>query len=493
MSIAFVRGNCSGAGRPKIKRCIGGRFKAPGLLLILMVLMPGVLFAQEEVVDENCNLRRDVFDRSWKKYSDLDDGAPSESRSWEAQQHFKVLTQIVAARLEIYLLKRDMEIDRLMRLELRQYKENLVRNIKVNLLKSFWRLAYVTYDTLKSAISLGDSYRTLYQNVASIKKVGSVLNILKSMTPSSSRLSINTESTAGKISSVGVSGAAAILESLADPKSVGKTVFEEIVKQSLPSADLTPGEIDILRKQHLSNKQITATLEKSYKENRGRRMRVAELEQRIDDLEEELSDWEKREKQRVADALVDACKKRLAGDEGDEPEEVVVEYGELPEFLRGYKYCRFDLTVVGYDADSPREDQAGSGGFLFQGEIMGYRRNTIYAELRRGGEQISIEVALDADARFVTGFRCENSGRSGGMTYIYRAEGSGRIPLRKSDAANCHEAVVTGRQVCAVLKSYVKRDSFNDMARFSCDAYSGIKIELFTERKGGIETYRPRR
>ena len=459
----------------------------------LLVLIPCLLSAQEEVLDEDCNLKQEVFDRDWKKYSDLDDSIALESRSWEAQQHYKILSQIVAARLEIYLLKRDMEIDRLMRLELREYKKNLTRNMKVNLLRCFWRLAYVTYDTTKSAASLGDSYKTLYKSVSSIKKVGSVLNILTNMTPSSSRLSIDTSSTRGKVAAVGLSGAVAMIESLADPKSVGKAVYEQVVRQSLPSANLTPEEIEILRTEHLHNKKISSALEVSYRENRKRRARVSELESGIEDLEKELSEWEGREKQRVADALVDACKKRRGGDEGAEPEDVEVEVGELPDFLRGYKHCRINVTVMGYNTKEPGKESSVSGGFILQGEIEGYSGNTIKASSQRGDDRSNIEVTIDPNSRCVTLFECENVGGVGGRAYAYRAGGSGKIPFRMNSNTGCLEAVVTGQHVCEVLRSYMKKDSLHDMVRFYCDSYSSLSIEFFTERKDSIETYRPRR
>jgi hypothetical protein len=90
----------------------------------------------------------------------------------------------------------------------------------------------------------------------------------------------------------------------------------------VPSADLTPEEIEILKNQNTRNRDIDDALQESYKLNSERRRQVEEAEKQIKNLETELSKWEAEEKNRVADALVAACKKKKADQEApDEPEE----------------------------------------------------------------------------------------------------------------------------------------------------------------------------
>lgn len=286
------------------------------LVLCLIFITAITALTQEEVINKNCEINWDIFDREWTKYSDIDENLSFDelkltSRSWQTQQYYNTQKQIVDLKLQIYFLKRDMEIDRQMRLELRAYKDSLVRNIKVNLLKSFWRLAYITYDTVKTGKGLGSSYTKLFTIDKVIPKVGAALKVLKGFTPQQSKLAIDTNDTTGKIKAVAASGALEALESLADPMDTGKEIFNETVKQILPQADLTEEEIKILQDQHLNNQIINQVMKESYQVNQERLKEVHKLEEEVQKLEEELFGWEVEEKQRVADMLVYSCQKNL--------------------------------------------------------------------------------------------------------------------------------------------------------------------------------------
>ncbi len=284
-------------------------------LSMALLLFPSPAVKADGVINDDCTLNQSVFDQEWEKYSDLDERIPLGSRSHEAQQYYKVFSQLVELKTEAFLLERDMEIDRLMRLELREYKKALVQNIKVNLLKSFWRLTYITYDTIKSAKDLGKSYSKLINSSKTIKKLGAGLKVANGLKPN---LAENTQSIKSSISKVATSGALEALESMGDPKSIGQSVFEETTKQILPSADLTPEEIEILRKQHLETRLLDDILMESYKLNLTRRTKLADMKTRLEKLEEELAGWKAAEKQRVADQLVTACKNEK--DSGSEPD-----------------------------------------------------------------------------------------------------------------------------------------------------------------------------
>jgi len=332
-------------------------------IIFLLFIININTFAQEEIINKNCEIDWDIFNRDWKKYSDIDerfsfDELDLSSRSWETQQYYHTKEKIIDLKLQIYFLKRDMEIDRLMRRDLRDYKNRLVNNIKVNLLKSFWRLAYITYDTIKTAKGVGQSYAKAITSAEAIPKIGSSLKVLQGLKPKKPKSEKNQNDITSKIKAVSVKGALEAIESLADPASTGKAVYDETVKQILPSADLTEEEIKLLKKQHVDNNLLTAILEESYRINQERRKQVQQLEEQVKQLEEEHLHRETEEKQRVADMLVDSCKKNLQKTiRKDEPaEEEVIQYGEAecpppPEGFEvvslgeGGTVLNFDVTI----------------------------------------------------------------------------------------------------------------------------------------------------
>jgi len=305
-------------------------------IIFLLFIITINTFAQEEVINKNCELNWDIFNRDWKKYSEIDerfsfDELELSSRNWETQQYYITREKIIDLKLQIYFLKRDMEIDRLMRRDLRDYKNRLVNNIKVNLLKSFWRLAWITYDTIKTAKGVGQSYAKAITSAEVIPKIGSSLKVLQGLKTKKPKSEKNQNDITSKIKAVSVKGALEAIESLADPALTGKAVYNETVKQILPSADLTKEEIELLKKQHLDNNLLTAILEESYRVNLERQKQVQQLEEQVKKLEEEHLRWEAEEKQRVADMLVDSCKKNLkkAKKEEEPAEDKVIQYTEL--------------------------------------------------------------------------------------------------------------------------------------------------------------------
>jgi hypothetical protein len=194
-----------------IKKIDPKKIKIILILFIFLILTAFTGQAQQEVLNKDCSINWDIFNRDWHKYSDIDEKLSFaelslSSRSLETQKYYTTQETLVDLKLQIYLLKRDMEIDAQMRLELRAYKDSLVKNIKVNLLKSFWRLAYITYDTVKTGKGLGSSYSKLFTTAEVIPKIGASLKVLKGLTPKDSKLAINTKDTTGKIKAVSVSG-----------------------------------------------------------------------------------------------------------------------------------------------------------------------------------------------------------------------------------------------------------------------------------------------
>jgi len=271
-------------------------------------------------LNKDCTINEKVFDNEWKAYSTLpihNDKLPLQSRSYVAQQYVSKANILIELELESYLLKRDMEIDRLMRLELREYRNALVNNLQLNLLKSFWRLSWITYDTIKGApglssgaIGLGQSYVKVFEEVSMIEKLGAGLKVVQGLTPKTSMYAINTNEVSGKVEAVGIAGIYEGIASVGNPVAAGTALFQETVKQILPSADLTPQEIEILRTQHLKKGVLDDVLQKSYKNNFLRRDRIAEIEVEQKKLEEELKELEKKEKENIAINLKGDCKTR---------------------------------------------------------------------------------------------------------------------------------------------------------------------------------------
>ena len=263
----------------------------------------------EKSSDEKQCLPND-FDAQWKKYSDSDDRIPVNERSFEAKQHYDALTKIVSNTQEIFLLGRDMEIDRQARLEVKQYKQALVKNIKTNLLKSFWRLAWITYDNIQSGRSAGGTFEKMYDAPSHMESIAAYIKTVRSVTPGDSVIAINIDTIAGKAKNVGLSTALDAMESIGDPVTVATTLIAESVKQTFGSADITPEEIEILKTQHLKNNLLDDIVQESYRKNRERRLKAEALKAENETLKVQLIELENKEKDRTREKLVDACEKK---------------------------------------------------------------------------------------------------------------------------------------------------------------------------------------
>ena len=315
------------------------------LFLSIFVLLVSPVSSLEEVIDKDCTIEDEVFDRDWKKYSDLENTPltfeehPLTARSPETQKYYATQSEIVDAELQIFFLKRDMEIDRLMRLELKEYKKALVEGHRKNLLKSFCRLSFLTVHTAYEAREVGKSlfgkpaspggaYGNLFTTPSLVSAVGSALkitNTYKAMAPpESSALANNSQGITKVLDDATLNIALETFESLGDPKKIALEVVTQILKSApIPTSanewKLTEDDFNILRTEHLKNKEIDNAIAESYKLNLERNDKVKELEVRISELKIELAEREAKEKSRVKDSLVNNCKER--GKEEEEEEE----------------------------------------------------------------------------------------------------------------------------------------------------------------------------
>lgn len=260
--------------------------------------------------NEDCSLKQDEYDRDWKKYSDIDKAIPYEDRSYEAKQALTTYETMVSKMVEAFALERDIDLEKEMQAELQTYRTALVQNIKTNLLKSFWRLAWVTYSTIDTTKGLKSSYEKLLDPETVSDGVAAALKIIRSGVPSDSKLAIDTSTITGKVKSSGASVALDAVESLGDPAAIATTIFQEAGNATLPStADITPEEVAILEQQHLKKGVIDDILKESMALNAEREARLATLEKEITDLNSQIEPWEQKEKERVANSLVDSCEK----------------------------------------------------------------------------------------------------------------------------------------------------------------------------------------
>ncbi|MCK5061078.1 hypothetical protein KAR28_00845 [Candidatus Parcubacteria bacterium] len=259
--------------------------------------------------DSNCNPTSE-FETGWKKYSHIDARIPLETRSWEAQGVARAHEKILSLKVENFKLERDMEIDRQIRLEARAYKDALAKNIKQNLIKATIRLIYTTYKTLESGYNAGRSFETFLTGTETLARTGGILSAVKAVVPKGSKIEIDTSTITGKVLNVGIETAYQAMESLGDPKDVVIKFMKETKKVTVPSADITPEEINILRNQHITMQFVDHAIAGSYKDNAKKRAQIIENENKIAQLEAEVVAWEEQEKNRVKDMLRQACLKQ---------------------------------------------------------------------------------------------------------------------------------------------------------------------------------------
>lgn len=247
------------------------------------------------------------IETDWEKYSDFDDRLGSDV-SYEVQQFNQTMDEIAALVVEAQAIEYDMEIDRQVRLTLREYKQALVQNIKVNLLKAFWRLSYVTYTTIKGAEGTAGSLGKMLNPDTVVEGVGAGLKVIQAHIPPGAKdYQIDTDTTAGKIKSIAWNATLETIESVGNPKDIAVQLMKDTRGAVLPSPNISDEEVAILRTQHLSNKAVDAALAESYAINAERRVKLAELEKQITDKYNKLQEWKHKEFQRVKANLEDQC------------------------------------------------------------------------------------------------------------------------------------------------------------------------------------------
>lgn len=285
------------------------------------------------VPEKRCDVPKDL-DADWRRYSDIDDRIPESERSHEAKEYAKVYQKLRENAKTRTILAAEIEVDRLLRLELKEIKRALTANLKLNLIKAELRLLWVIYDTVAGAVSpgkntffagdailkegvaqgsidLGRSYVKLFTEDEVLTKVGVFAKLMREFTPSDSRLAIDKETISGKFQSVGLTTGIAALESMANPTGAidaAKELFQDATKQTIAiSADITDEEIEILRTQQLKNLRIDDALQRSYRKNLERKERLTALRGEWEGLLTEAESWLEKERIRVVDEVRRSC------------------------------------------------------------------------------------------------------------------------------------------------------------------------------------------
>jgi len=279
-------------------------------LLIAAIVFSSMPVAAEGVFNSDGTFNQQVFDRDWRKYSDLDDAVPFESKSWQAQRYYETIDRMEEIKTEIYLTQRDMELDRFVREELRNFDRTLKQELKTNLLRAFWRLAYITQGVVQGGVSAAKSYRQIMAlDLRYVKDaymaVGRGVVMLEQL---NSAIDDHTQSVQQRTARSLAVGSAEFLATFFDPKKAALSLYEKSMDQiqqaALPTANITEEDCAILKEQYVKTRALDAILELSYLENRERRLHVQKLEAELRDLASELSRWEAEEKERVFDMLL---------------------------------------------------------------------------------------------------------------------------------------------------------------------------------------------
>lgn len=272
----------------------------------------------EQILNPDCTINETVFERDWKKYSDIDERIELKSRSWEAQKVDEITRKIGELESESLRLQAQIILNGQVRREARELKMALVTTLRANLVKSLFRLSILTADAIKTGYDLGATYAKLFTLEAvetlpeGLEKLKDVTEIIGGLMPEGSEAVNAVGEYAGDVKT------ALDLLSASDEEVtvilLGETLdlAEEKANEVLPSWDtvqLSPADISILESQFLHNQALDEFLEESYAQDRLRSARVkTAIPEEITRLSEELADWESKEKQRVRDMLIASCR-----------------------------------------------------------------------------------------------------------------------------------------------------------------------------------------
>lgn len=274
-------------------------------------LLAGSKCVEPEKVDaeaKECKEALKNIETDWEKYSDFDDRLGSDV-SYEVQQFNATLDEIADLVARAHEIEYDMAIAAEIRLEMRAYKAALVQNIRNNITKAIFRLAWVTYNTVQGARGTAGSVQKILSPDNVVEGVGATMKVIQAHIPPHEKdLQIDTTNTTGKIKSIAWNATLETIESVANPAEVAKQGMKDLKTAIAGGPDISEAEVAVLREQHLSNKAVEEALAESYAESANMRIELAETEQQITEKYNQLQEWKVKEYQRVKANLEDQCK-----------------------------------------------------------------------------------------------------------------------------------------------------------------------------------------
>ncbi len=221
------------------------------------------------------------------------------------------MEKLIKKKAELHNEEIIQEIYRVTRLSKRKIYEALKNNMQANLLKAFWRLAYITYTTVKSGADTGKTFTEFVNPDNVVDGVSKGIKVIQASVPTDSRLAINTNTASGKVKSIGANAALEAVDSLGDPVKIVTKVFDDSIKSTFPSADLTKEDFQILKTEYLNKRKLATEIQESYNVSRKRHIKILELQKEIAELTAEASNWKEKEKIRIKNKLEDSCKKQI--------------------------------------------------------------------------------------------------------------------------------------------------------------------------------------
>jgi len=278
-----------------------------------------VAASAKEIVGADGCVDKTRFDKEWQRYSDIDERIPLQSRSAAAQDYQAALDEVREAHLEMARLQALMELDRQHRLAARDYRKALQQGHKANLIKTFIRMAWITYNTIggptgkREFVDAGADLAELLMNAGpNLPTLSRAVGVIKELVPKQYS-SVPGES--GKVVNVGVDAVLEGTKGVFDaPEKMAANVVAKIMettgKEFLPSAELSDEEVDILRREHIELRHLDKALDQSYTLNKGRAAQIEALKAQMTEAQDKVKDAVKRERYRLLASLGQDCLKK---------------------------------------------------------------------------------------------------------------------------------------------------------------------------------------
>jgi hypothetical protein len=281
---------------------------------------PSVPAPGQDIVAANGCVDKARFDREWRRYSDINDLLAFESRSLDAQHYQEALEEIREARVEVARLKALVELGRQNRLAVLDYNRALKAGHKANLLRTFFRMAWITYNTVGGPAGRREFAgmqkgltKLLFEGGRNVPTIARAMSLVKKLVPKQySKVPGNS----GKVVTIGLDATIEYFQALWDTpdelfyKVVAK-IMETAGKEYVPvGAELSDQELDILRNEHIELRHLEMAIEEIDALDAEHTSQIEALEAQIAAAQGKTGDAEQRERRRMWALLNKDCLKK---------------------------------------------------------------------------------------------------------------------------------------------------------------------------------------